>query len=125
MGVSSSTQQHKLTFSANRDCVQKFLVYNDKLSNKDIRVALALMCILEGYNLNPTDNEGLTDGRLDRRAKSDPRVFKHIDPSMIAKSLGWNKKEVKKCIKHLLSNDIIEENESEVSGVKNGYRFMF
>ena len=125
MGISSSTQQHKNTFSANRTKVQNMICYNDNLTDEDIRVALVLMTILEGYDLQPTENETVTDGRIDIRRKNDPKIYKHIDASVIADRLGWKTKKVKKSIKHLMNEDILEEDESETSGIKHGLRFMF
>jgi hypothetical protein len=125
LGVSRNTQQHKNTFSASREKVQSLICYNERLSNKDVRLALALLTILDGYDLQPTENENLDDKRLAVRTQNDPRVFKHIDFSILARCLSWDKKDVKKCMKHLLKEEIIEEDESTSSGIKNGYRFTF
>lgn len=92
------------------------LLYNDNISKKDLKVCLFLFTVLGGYTVNYDISYG------DKRLK-DPHNFAPIDVEAVAESLDMKKKEVKKSIKMLLDEGIIEDGSAD--SVRKGYRFTF
>ena len=95
--------------------LREYVAYNQELTKKDYKVFLMLLTELNGY-----DNNRRYDDNYDAK---DPMNFTKIDAEQIAKRLDMSKSDVKKSIKTLLHEGIIEK--GDTSHIKNGYRFTF
>ena len=115
-------KQNKNSISIPRDNLRKKIICNDNLDDKDKLVAFLLLTTLEGYGHPDSYYSASYTGPKDMDQR-DPMVFTVIDPSQIADTLGFKAKRVKKCINHLLENDIIEKGSNAT--VVDGYRFTF
>ena len=87
------------------------VVDNDALSKKDLRVCLFLFTILDGYR-EPSNGKS-----------QDPKNFKVVFPDVIADQLDLSVKDVKKSLRILIREEIIEE--GDANGVEDGLRFCF
>lgn len=96
--------------SINRESLQE-IASNDSLSKKDYKVLICLFTQLDGW----APNKDFTN--------KDPQNFKIIDTKMIADVLGMDKKDVKKSIRKLMDEYIVEKGSSDT--IKTGYRFTF
>lgn len=83
----------------------------EDLSKDDLRVFMMLLTVLNGYSPPKTGSS------------IDPNNYCKINEGQIATELYMSEKRVKKSIKRLLNEGIIEKGNS--SSVKNGYRFTF
>ena len=112
MANNRNVYQQLYTISIPRTEFYQKIVLNQNLSRKDLRVALALLTVLDGYTL-PDRISGTT---------KDPMNFKSINIDEIAASLEMSKKDVKKSLCILEDESIITQ--GTTTTVKNGYRFM-
>ena len=109
--------QQTYNLSCPKEPFLKYVVNNDVLSKKDLRVCLLLLTKLNGFGIK--ENLSLADKRL----KEDPLNFSSIDVESIADTLGYKKKEVKSSIETLIEHGILEEGSNNT--VSKGYRFTF
>ena len=113
MGNSNSTYQQKNTVSVRKKELREYVVFNQELNKKDYRVFLMLLTELSGYSYSkrgPFSDE-------------DPQNFTKIDSEQIAKYLEMDESDVKKSIKKLINEGILEK--GHTPNMKNGYRFTF
>lgn len=89
----------------------QYVIQNEELNKKDLRVCLMLLTELNGW----------VDSNTGRQV--DPQNFKKIDSEEIAETLGYSNSDVKACLKKLRREGIIERGNNQ--SVKNGYRFRF
>ena len=89
----------------------EFIIQNDELNKKDLRVCLMLLTELNGWVESSTGRQ------------VDPQNFKKIDSEEIAETLGYSTSDVKASLKKLRREGIIERGNTQ--SVKNGYRFRF
>lgn len=94
-----NTFQYTETISVHREKFLDFVVRNEELSKKDLRVCLHLLTHL------------------------DAMVFKDVSKKQIAEDLNMSKKDVSSSIENLLIEGIIEIGSSAT--VSNGYRLLF
>ena len=113
MGNSNSTYQQKNTVSVRKKELREYVVFNKELNKKDYRVFLMLLTELDGYSAPK------------RRTyeDEDPQNFTKIDSEQIADYLDMDESDVKKSIKKLINEGIIEK--GNTPNMKNGYRFTF
>lgn len=111
MANNRCTSQQTYNVSVPKDDLKELVIYNDELSKKDLRVFLILLTELEGWK------------EPKRGSNNDPMNFRSIDESLIAERLDLKTKEVKKSLKTLYEQGIIESGDSE--GSFDGYRFTF
>ena len=107
------TYQQVYNVSIPKEELLEAIVYNDNLNKRDLRICLMLLTELEGYPLHKSMNG---DGQ-------DPNNYKKIDAERIAKKLNMDVKDVKKSLKKLLKEEILEK--GNTNNMKNGYRFTF
>ncbi len=104
-------QQHTVsiprTYLSDMACDQEF-------KKNDYRVFLELLTQLDGYNKSIRTKKAL---------ESDPMNFKKIDLKAISEKLQLEKSEMKKILKKLINNGVIEKGSND--SIKNGYRFTF
>ena len=114
MANNRCTYQQEHTVSIPKQALLENVVYDFNFKERDLRVFMLLLTELNGYNKN-------------RKTRTNPENeknnFKKISPGKISKELGYSKDEVKKSIKKLLKNGVIEKGDS--TGAKDGYRFTF
>lgn len=113
MANTRSTYQQLNTVSVPKKELREYVVYNQELNKKDYKVFIMLLTELNGYA--PPKNRSITD--------SDPLNFTKIDSEQIAEQLDMDESDVKKSIKKLLKEGIIEKGNTH--NMKNGYRFTF
>ena len=113
MANNKSTYQQTYTVSVPKKELLEYVVYNPDLNKKDYKVFLMLLTELNGY-------AGPKSNRLDDK---DPQLFTKIDSEQIAEQLDMDNSDVKKSIKKLLREGIIEK--GNTANMKNGYRFTF
>ncbi len=111
MAANRCTYQQTYTVSIPKRELMNYIVLNDELNKKELRVCLYLFTVLDGW-------QNSSSGR-----SKDPENFKKIQASNIAKDLGYNKKDVKKVLDTLIDYGILEEGDS--NGTNNGLRFCF
>lgn len=111
MANNRCTYQQKDTVSIPKAELLDWVVMNDKLSKKDLRVCMFLLTELDGWK-EPLKGQ-----------YTDPKNYRMINKGQIADILEMESKEVKKSIKNLVSNGILEKGDSN-SGI-DGYRFTF
>ena len=97
--ATTKTFQYIQTISLNRHDWMNYIVRNENLTRKDLRVALHLFTHL------------------------DAKTFKAISVKQIANDLDMSKKDVSYSIEKLVELEIIEEGSNQT--VKNGYRTTF
>ena len=112
MANHKSTYQQTYTVSVPKRELLEFVVYNRELNKKDYKVFLMLLTELNGYNTESNRN-------IDK----DPLLFTKIDSEQIAKQLDMDDSDVRKSIKKLVHEGIIEK--GNTANMKNGYRFTF
>jgi hypothetical protein len=110
MAASRNVYQQKTVVSVPKQELMENVVLNTNLGKKELRIVLFLLTELDGWS------EPINGG-------SDPKNFKVIDFKRIAKTLDMDTKDVKKSIKSLVHEWIIEQGNSN-SGT-DGYRFRF
>lgn len=103
--------QQENNVSVPKNGLLEWVVYNEQLKKKDLRIFLFLLTVLDGWQI-PKKGQ-----------YTDPRNFKIIEEDQIADVLDMKIKDVEKSIKTLLDYGIIEQGDSN-SGT-NGYRFTF
>jgi hypothetical protein len=112
MANSRCVYQQKDTVSIPKNELLEWVVYNDKLGKKDLRIVLFLLTELNGWKPS-----------FYRNNTPDPLNYKIIEKKRIADTLNMDVKDVKKSINTLVEVGILERGDSN-SG-KNGYRFTF
>ena len=113
MANNKSVYQQTYNVSVPKKELLEYVVYNKELNKKDYKVFLMLLTELNGYS-NPKNK--LFDDK-------DPQNFTKVDSEQIAEQLEMDESEVKKSIKKLLNEGIIEKGDTK--NMKNGYRFTF
>ncbi len=111
MASNRCTYQQTYNVSIPKQELMDFVIENDALSKKELRVCLYLFTILDGWA--PPKN-----GRT-----KDPYNFKVVYNDVIGKDLNYSTKDVKKCIRNLIRFGILEEGDS--NGTEDGLRFTF
>lgn len=99
MGSRQSTLQYKHVISFNRESFMEYVVQEDRLNKKELRVFLHLLTVL------------------------DSKFYKAINKKSIAKNLKIKKEDVEIALSVLMDYGIIEKG-NEIS-VKNGYKLLF
>ncbi len=117
----NTTYQQINTFSVNRQAFLEAVVYNDSLTENDLRVVCLLLTQLDGFRYEKVYH--MKDGKERRQWNNDPKNFKNIDVKRMAKSLNISKKEVKRALDRLKEECILDQGSNET--VKDGYRFTF
>lgn len=117
----NTTYQQIKTFSVNRQAFLEAVVYNDSLTENDLRIICLLLTQLDGFRYEKIYHN--KDGKEVRQWNNDPKNFKSIDIKRISKSLKISKKEVKQSLHRLLEECILDQGSNE--SVKDGYRFTF
>lgn len=107
------TYQQTYTISVPRKELLEYVILNDELNKKDYKVFLMLLTELDGYS----------SPKVNRFDNLDPQNFKKIDSEQIADELQMDESDVRKSIKKLLNEGIIEKGDTK--NMKNGYRFTF
>lgn len=113
MANNRNTYQQIYTVSVPKKELLEIVVYNPELKKTDYRIFLMLLTELEGYSV--------PSGR--RTTRPDPCNFIKIDTEQIAEDLDLEETDVKKSIKKLLNEGIIEK--GKTNSITNGYRFTF
>ena len=113
MANNNAVYQQKNTVSVPKKGLREYVAYCDELNKKDYKVFLMLLTELDGYALP----------KVSRIDNPDPNNFTKVDSEQIAYELDMDESDVKKSIKKLLREGIIEKGNSV--NVKNGYRFTF
>lgn len=103
--------QQLTTVSVPKQELADWVASSENLSKDDLRVFIMLLTVLNGYS--PPKNG----------VQSDPNNYCKINEEQIAHELFITAKKVKKSIKRLIEEGIIEKGNS--SSIKNGYRFTF
>ena len=103
--------QQLTTVSIPKKELSEWVSTMDDFSKDDLRVFIMLLTILNGYTPPKTGTS------------NDPDNYCKINEEQIAHELFITAKKVKKSIKHLIEEGIIEKGNS--SSIKNGYRFTF
>lgn len=111
MAANRCTYQQTYNVSIPKGELMAYVILNDDLGKKDLRVILYLFTVLDGWRESRT-------GRA-----HDPENYKKINTGNIAKDLGYSKGDIKKVIKKLIEYGIIEE--GDANGVNDGLRFTF
>lgn len=111
MANNRCTYQQQNTVSIPKNALVDYVATNTNLGKKDLRVFLLLATQLNGWK------PGL------RGNKTDPKNFVKVDTEQIADVLDMEIREVKKCIKKLRDEGIIEKGDTDTT--INGYRFTF
>jgi DNA-binding MarR family transcriptional regulator len=99
MAKTAKTFQYKQTISINREGFTTYVVQDDRLSKKELRVICMLLTHLD--SITP----------------------KEINMKTIADVLNLKKKDVEEAIVNLIEYEILEQSSS--GSVKNGYMFTF
>ncbi len=104
--------QQTSTVSVPKKELREYVIYNPELNKKDYKVFLMLLTELDGYSNHKR-----------KSYDDDPQNFTKIDSEQIAEQLDMDESDVRKSIKKLLNEGIIEK--GNTTNVKNGYRFTF
>lgn len=112
MAANRNTKQYEHTVSIRREALLK-LSKNEKLNKRDYRVLILLFTQLDGFK----------GSGINGRDIQDPENYRKIDIKSMAKTLDMDKKDVKKSIKRLCKEIIIEDGSND--SVEQGYRFTF
>lgn len=110
MANNRCTYQQVRNVSIPKKDLLELIVYNESLSKKDLRVCFFLFTILDGW-------------KEPERYCEDPNNFTVVYDDVIAKELHMSKKDVRKSIRMLLHEDILEEGDGK--GNEDGLRFTF
>lgn len=113
MANNRNTYQQVNNVSVPKNELREYVAYNEELNKKDYKVFIMLLTELDGYS--PPKNRSFND--------SDPLNFTKVDSEQIAKRLNMDESDVKKSIKKLVKEGIIEKGNTH--NMKNGYRFTF
>ena len=113
MAQNRNVYQQTYNVSVPKKELLEYVVYNKELNKKDYKVFLMLLTELNGYS--KPKNKTFDD--------RDPNIYIKVDSEQIADHLDMDEKDVKKSIKKLLSEGIIEKGNTK--NMKNGYRFTF
>lgn len=113
MANNNSVYQQKQTVSVPKKELTEYVILNEELSKKDYKVFLMLLTELDGYS----------SSRARRSEDYDPLNFTKVDAEQMAKVLDMKKDDVKKSIKKLIQEGILEKGSNK--NMKNGYRFTF
>ena len=93
----------------------RYIIMNNNLSKKELRVMCYLLTTLNGYN---------SLRRLGTsRENDDPRNYTKVDISVLARELNYEKDEIKDILESLCDRGILEKGSSAIC--KKGYRFGF
>lgn len=111
MGERRDIAQHLYTISIPRDVFVQMVVCNQTLSKKDYRVLLFLLTKLNGFD------------RTRGARRGDPGGYIKVSPKAVAEALFMDKEDIKKSLKHLEEEEIIERGSSDICD--DGYRFTF
>lgn len=112
MANNRNTYQQVQTVSVSRDKLIEIASDID-YNKKDLKVFLALLTQLDGYNIPSKCSKD----------HQDPMNFKKIDKESLADLLSLSKKEVSKSITKLYNDGYIEKGDNAT--IKGGYRFTF
>lgn len=112
MANNRCTYQQIYTVSIPKKKLLEYVICDEELGKKDLRVFLMLLTELEGYTPPSFDSK-----------REDPLNFKKIDSEWMCDVLDMDESDVRKSIKKLESHGIIER--GNTTSVKNGYRFTF
>lgn len=93
------TMQNRYTISVNRDKFMDYVVIDERLSKKDLRVCLHLLTALNSS------------------------TYTAVSTKSIANTLNYKKSQVEECINNLIEYNIIEMGSSD--SVEDGYRLLF
>ena len=110
MANNRSTYQQVRNVSIPKKELLELVVYNEELTKKDLRVCLFLFTVLDGW-------------KEPERYTQDPNNFTVVYDDVIARDLGMSKKDVRKSLRTLLREGIIEEGDGK--GNEDGLRFTF
>lgn len=110
MANNRNTYQQTYNVSVPKAELLDFVVYNQELNKKDYKIFLMLLTELNGYSKASNNKE-------------DPKNFTKIDTEQISTKLCIDESDVKKSIKKLTKEGIIEK--GNTTNMKNGYRFTF
>ena len=110
MANNRNTYQQTYNVSVPKTELLDFVVYNKELNKKDYKIFLMLLTELNGYSKSSN-------------SKEDPKNFTKIDTEQISTKLCIDESDVKKSIKKLVREGIIEK--GNTTNMKNGYRFTF
>ena len=113
MANNKNVYQQIYTVSVPKKELLDYVAFNKELNKKDYKVFLMLLTELNGYS-SPKNK------KFD---SNDPQIFTKIDAEQIADQLDMDENDVKKSIKKLLNEGIIEK--GNTTNMKNGYRFTF
>lgn len=113
MSNHNSVYQQKRTVSVPKKELTEYVILNKELSKKDYKVFLMLLTELDGYSIP----------KVRRMDDQDPLNFTKVDAEQIAEELDMDESDVKKSIKKLLNEGILEKGDNK--NMKNGYRFTF
>lgn len=113
MANNNSVYQQTRTVSVPKKELFEYVISNKELNKKDYKVFLMLLTELNGYSNHK--NRMFDD--------KDPQIFTKVDSEQIADQLEMDESDVKKSIKKLLNEGIIEKGNTK--NMKNGYRFTF
>ena len=112
MAANRNTKQYEHTVSIRREALLK-LAKNENLNKRDYGVLILLFTQLDGFK----------GSGINGRDIQDPENYRKIDIKSMAKTLDMDKKDVKKSIKRLCKEIIIEDGSND--SVEQGYRFTF
>lgn len=104
--------QQTYTVSVPKKELINYVIYDNDLNKRDLKVFLMLLTALEGYSV-PNNN----------RNAIDPQNFTKVDTERMSSMLDLSEKKVRKSMKKLEYAGIIEK--GNTANTKNGYRFTF
>lgn len=111
MANNRNVYQQLYTVSVPKNELLDYIVYNQELNKKDYKIILMLLTELNGYSVSSNSKS------------DDPKNFTKIDTEQISSKLCIKESIVKKSIKKLIKEGIIEK--GSTTNMKNGYRFTF
>ena len=117
---SRNVLQQITTVSVPKKELLEYVVYSKEFNKKDLRVFLMLLTELNGYSPSYRKQKKIDEAFEDDK---DPLNFRKIDSEQIADELELSEKDVRKSIKKLLREGVIEKGDSR--NAINGYRFKF
>ena len=113
MANNKNVYQQTYNVSVPRKELLEYVVYNPEFNKKDYKVFLMLLTVLNGYS-RPKGKKYDYD---------DPQNFTKVDSEQMAEQLDLDEGDVKKSIKKLINEGVIEK--GDTTNMKNGYRFTF